>query len=416
MIEITMPKLSDTMTEGRLVSWKKSAGERVERGEVIAEVETDKANMELEAFATGILLETRAQPGDQVAVGSVIGVIGTGEEAVTPPAPPPAAKEPPPALPIGPAVTVVTPPSAGITPAASPEGRAAPAVRRHARDLGIDLALVPGSGPGGRVLMEDLERFMGVGILTAPEMATPQPAHEGDAVSTVSSAPAAVPGEERPVSRMRAAIAQTVTESWRNIPHFSVSMDVVMDAAEEIRRELTASGIDLSVNDFVVKAAALSLRKFPRVNASFAGSRQIIHDAVNIGIAVSVPDGLLVPVLKGCDLLPLRELAAESRRLVAAARSGTMAEANLTGGTFTISNLGMYGVTAFTAVILPPQSAILAVGAVREAVIPRKGLPAIASVMTLTLSADHRTLDGVSAAEFLGQVRTYLETPVVLLS
>ena len=296
------------------------------------------------------------------------------------------------------------------------EGRAAPAVRRHARDLGIDLSLVPGSGPGGRVLMEDLERFMGVSLMAAPEPVVTEDLTGGQVTSTsqVSSAP--VTGAEQPLTRMRAAIIRTVTDSWRSIPHFSVTVDVTMDAAEEVRRELKQAGTAFSVNDFVIKATALSLRKFPRVTASFSNDRIITHEAINIGIAVSLPDGLLVPVIRGCDTLLLREIAAESRRLVAAARSGSLGEAELTGGTFTISNLGMYGITAFTAVILPPQSAILAVGAFREAVVPRKGLPFIAQVMTLTLSADHRLLDGAYAAEFLGQIRTFLETPVLLLS
>jgi pyruvate dehydrogenase E2 component (dihydrolipoamide acetyltransferase) len=215
---------------------------------------------------------------------------------------------------------------------------------------------------------------------------------------------------------MRAAIARTVTESWQTIPHFSVTVDVTMDAAEEIRRELKQSGTALSVNDFVLKAAALALRKYPRANSSFSNNQFIAHEAVNIGSAVSLPDGLLVPVIRGCDTLSLREIAAESRRLVTAARDGRLSEAEMTGGTFSISNLGRYGITSFTAVILPPQAAILAVGAVREAVVPRKGMPFLAQVMTLTLSADHRLLDGAYAAEFLNQIRTLLETPVLLLA
>jgi len=423
MTEITMPKLSDTMTEGRLVTWKKSVGERVERGEVIAEVETDKANMELEAFSSGILLETRVKAGELVAVGTVIGMIGTaGEEAVTPPATPSSPAEPP-SMPVSPSISEKVVPG-GVTSEPPPmarmeehhEGRAAPAVRRHARDLGIDLSLVPGSGPGGRVLMEDLERFMGVSLMAAPEPVVTEDLTGGQVTSTSQVSPAPVTGAEQPLTRMRAAIIRTVTDSWRSIPHFSVTVDVTMDAAEEVRRELKQAGTAFSVNDFVIKAVALSLRKFPRVNASFSNDRIITHGAVNIGIAVSLPDGLLVPVIRGCDTLLLREIAAESRRLVAAVRSGSLGEAELTGGTFTISNLGMYGITAFTAVILPPQSAILAVGAVRDAVVPRKGLPFIAQVMTLTLSADHRLLDGAYAAEFLGQIRTFLETPVLLLS
>ncbi len=215
---------------------------------------------------------------------------------------------------------------------------------------------------------------------------------------------------------MRTAIARIVTDSWRNIPHFSVTLDVVMDAVEEMRSGLKLAETAFSVNDFIIKAAALALQHYPLVNASFSDAQIICHDAINIGLAVGRPDGLLVPVLRGCDTLPLRDIATESRRLVAAARGGGLVAAEQTGGTFTISNIGMYNINAFTAIILPPQSAILAVGTVREAVIPRKGTPIIACVMTLTLSADHRVLDGIYAAEFLGQIRHYLETPVLLLS
>lgn len=414
MTEITMPKLSDTMTEGVFGAWKKSVGDRVERGEVIAEVETDKAVMELEAFTSGILLETRVKAGEQVAVGTVIGMIGAaGEVAVPSPAPLPSPVELPPA-PV-PAVSGLSESVSGAAAVEHHEGRAAPAVRRHARDLGIDLALVPGSGPGGRVLMEDLERFMGVSILTTPETVMPE-AQAGAGGNQTPESSGAVSGEDQPLFRMRAAIARTATDSWRTIPHFSVSIDVAMDAAEEIRRELKQAGTVLSVNDMIIKSAALALRKFPRANGSFQGDRLMVHDAVNIGIAVSLADGLLVPVIRGCDALPLREIAGQSRRLVAAARNGTLGATDLNGGTFTISNLGMYGVTGFTAVILPPQSAILAVGAVREAVVPRKGLPLVASLMSLTLSADHRILDGAYAAEFLGQIRQFLENPVLLLT
>ena len=423
MTEITMPKLSDTMTEGRLGAWKKSIGDRVERGEIIAEVETDKAVMELEAFASGILLETRIKAGELVAVGTVIGVIGADGEVAA-------------ALPVTPLVAVESPPvpvtssvSEKIVPSvAKPEspsmslgeeqhdGRAAPAVRRHARELGIDLSLVPGRGPGGRVLMEDLERYMGVALPSGPEPVSQGEPNGGVESRASLASPAPPSGEEQPLSRMRAAIARTVTESWQTIPHFSVTVDVTMDAAEEVRRELKSSGTALSVNDFILKAAALALRKYPRVNSSFSNDRIITHDAVNIGIAVSLPDGLLVPVIRGCDTLPLQGIAAESRRLVDAARNGRLNESEMTGGTFTVSNLGMYGITSFSAVILPPQSAILAVGAVREVVVPRKGMPFLAQVMSLTLSADHRLLDGAYAAEFLNQIRTLLETPVLLLA
>ncbi len=423
MTEITMPKLSDTMTEGRLGAWKKSVGERVERGEIIAEVETDKAVMDLEAFASGFLLETRIKAGELVAVGTVIGVIGAaGEVTAAFPVAPMVAVDSPPVLVIPSVPQEVVPAisDAGSAPMSHREehhdGRAAPAIRRHARELGIDLTLVQGSGPGGRVLMEDLERYQRDVVTTEPESVSPGELVGGTENSVMSVSPAAVSGEGQALSRMRVAIARTVTESWQTIPHFSVTVDVTMDAAEEIRRELKQSGTALSVNDLILKAAALALRKYPRANSSFSNNQIITHEAVNIGSAVSLPDGLLVPVIRGCDTLSLREIGAESRRLVTAARDGRLSEAEMTGGTFSISNLGRYGITSFTAVILPSQAAILAVGAVRETVVPRKGLPYLAQVITLTLSADHRLLDGAYAAEFLKQIRTFLETPVLLLA
>jgi pyruvate dehydrogenase E2 component (dihydrolipoamide acetyltransferase) len=266
------------------------------------------------------------------------------------------------------------------------------------------------------VLLEDLERYRKGAVSAEPEPVSPGELVGGAENRVLPVSPAPVSGESQSLSPMRAAIARTVAESWQTIPHFSVTVDVTMDAAEEIRRELKQSGTALSVNDFIIKATALALRKYPRANSSFRKDQIITHEAVNIGSAVSLPDGLLVPVIRECDTLPLQEIAAESRRLVAAARNGRLSEAEMTGGTFSISNLGRYGITSFTAVIFPPQAAILAVGAVREAVVPRKGMPYLAQVMTLTISADHRLLDGAYAAEFLNQIRTLLETPVLLLA
>ena len=300
------------------------------------------------------------------------------------------------------------------------EEQAAPVVRRRAREMGIDLALVTGSGPGGRVLLEDLERFSGVSLATVP--LPEEPAPSTDAGTAEAGEPAgqvfrAVPqtSTELPLSRMRGAIVRTVELAWRTIPHFFVTMEASMDAALEVRRELKSSGTPVSVNDIVLKASALALQKFPLMNASFAGDRIIVNQEINIGVAVSLPDGLLVPVLRGCQALSLKEIAARSRPLFEKAREGKLSEAELAGGTFTISNLGMYGVTEFAAVILPPQAAILAVGGVLDAVVARNGQPAVGKVMKLTISADHRILDGAYAAGFLRELKHLLENPVKLL-
>lgn len=425
--EITMPKLSDTMTEGRFGSWRKSVGDRVERGEIIAEVETDKAVMELEAFATGILLEQRAVAGDLIAVGGVLGLIGAPGETAAPAGP---AVVSPTLVPqeIGPErIMDPEPPPSTVAGAVEhqPE-QAGPVVRRRAREMGIDLALVAGSGPGGRILLEDLERFSGVSI-GAAELS---PRDEVEKVELPAAAVAPAPeeawrstihqgvppnGERLPHSRMRTAIARTVSEAWRTIPHFYLAVEVAMDTAAEVQREWRLSGGSISVNDLVIKAAALALAKYPLANASWAGDSTELHHQINIGIAVALSDGLLVPVLHGCEGLGLKEIAARTPPLVARARNGQLSATELLGATFTISNLGMYGTTSFAAVIHPGQAAILAVGALRDGLVAKNGAPAIAKVMTLTLSADHRILDGAYAAEFLGEVKNILETPVRLL-
>jgi pyruvate dehydrogenase E2 component (dihydrolipoamide acetyltransferase) len=432
--EITMPKLSDTMTEGRLISWKKSIGEQVNRGDIIAEVETDKANMELEAFSSGVLLEIRVIPGQMVPVGTVIGVVGAAGEAAAAPPPTPAPEptaagwqpepEPEPVHPAFPGgdgpertmepveeVPVATVP----IPAAEEAGdKASPLVRRLAREKGIDLHGVQGSGPGGRVLQEDLDRLAG------------RPAEDGLAPGTASPAAApatvsepepyrSIPHEALPLSRMRRAIAQTVAESWRTIPHFYVTVEIGMDAAAEVVRELRENGTKVTFNDLVVKASAMTLLKFPQMNNAFAGDQVVLNADLNVGFAVSVPDGLLVPVIRECQRLSLREIAEHSRVLAERARGGSISQEEISGGTFSISNLGMYGVEEFAAVILPPQAGILAVGAVADRVIVRDGRVAPAKTMKATLSADHRIVDGAYAAQFLAELKRILENPVAML-
>jgi pyruvate dehydrogenase E2 component (dihydrolipoamide acetyltransferase) len=415
--EITMPKLSDTMTEGKFGAWKKAIGESVQRGDVIAEVETDKAVMDLEAFASGIMLEQRVTAGELVRVGAVLGLIGAPGEAVVPsgPSTQPDQATPLPAVASEPELAREEAVPVSSQPREPHEEQAAPLVRRRARELGVDLAQVPGSGPGGRIVLEDLARYQESSSPTAKQEAAPDEAARGELVEPASGLSPDAVAEERPLSRMRAAIARTVSESWRNIPHFYVTIDVVMDAAEEVRRELKESDAAVSVNDLVIKGAALAIGSYPLVNASFAGDRLVINKAINIGMAVSLAEGLLVPVLRGCEGLDLQEIAHHSRRLAERARDGKLSETELAGGTFSISNLGMYGVSGFAAVILPPQAAILAVGAIREIAVVRNGLPVAAKVMTLTLSADHRVLDGSYAAEFLGEMKKMLENPVKLL-
>lgn len=414
--EITMPKLSDTMTEGRLIVWKKSVGDRVERGDIIAEVETDKANMELEAFSAGVLLEIRVKAGEMAPVGTVIGIVGDEgekvaegvgaqpEQAAAETRQPPAA-EPSPAEAVGVVPErIMEPPeeTAAAAPIAEGGEKASPLVRRLAREKGIDLAQVTASGPEGRILQEDLERYR------QAQGARSEERGEGEKVSASG-------GAVQPLSRMRAAIARTVGDAWRNIPHFTVTVAIHMGEAENVYRELKGAGTMVSLNDVIIKAAATALQKFPLANASFAADGIVLHNEVNIGFAVSLDDGLLVPVIKGCGGLSLKEVAARSRELIERARGGTISEADISGGTFSVSNLGMFGVEAFSAIILPPQGAILAVGAVQDDAVVRGGQVVAARIMRATLSADHRLIDGAYAARFMAELKRLLENPVVML-
>lgn len=443
MTSITMPKLSDTMTEGVFGIWRKSVGERIEKGEVVAEVETDKATMELEAFAAGVLLEQRVQPGETVPVGAVIGLIGEPEERELPePAPPspaspmpePASRNEPPAAPavgqepqppeeakrsaefrlpepgpetdLRPETGKIIPPEekGGRPPGGTvPEhggSRSAPVVRRRAQELGIDLDRVQGSGPGGRVLLADLEHP----LPTAKEQ-EPPPRETG------SSPQEAAP--EEPLSRMRAAIARTVSESWRTIPHFSVTVEILVDRAEQLRDDLKQQGHRVSLTDLFVKGAALALQRFPRLNSSLSGQKLVLHREINIGIMAKVPNGLLVPVVRGCGSRSLLDISRTAAHLLDRARNGQLTDQEMGEGTFSISNLGMYGVTRFTAIILPPQVAILALGTMREVTGNEAG--GAGRRLEANLSADHRALDGVEAAEFIGELKRVMEHPALLL-
>jgi pyruvate dehydrogenase E2 component (dihydrolipoamide acetyltransferase) len=419
----------------------------VERGDILAEVETDKANMELESFSSGILLETRVKPGEMAVVGTVIAIVGEAGDAV--PAPekktvlPPAGAEkeqPPPAEqdrkgkesgkseefsetekpqpePVSGAMNKEALPEpekttgepVGSAPADAE--KASPMVRRLAREQGIDLTLVKGSGPDGRILQEDLEKQVKVEgeKQVKVQVKVEEKAFEPEPSITVGE------GVALPLSRMRAAIARTVSRAWQEIPHFTVTVAIDMGEAEEVRRELKESGTSLSINDLIIKAAVIALVKFPQVNNSFAGDRITVNSDINIGQAVGLEEGLVVPVIRGCQGLSLKEIAARSRELIGRAKEGKISEAELGGGTFTISNLGMFGVEEFMAVIQPPQGAILAVGAIRDVAVVKNGAIKAGRIMRVTLSADHRLIDGAYAAQFLQELQRVLQNPVSML-
>jgi pyruvate dehydrogenase E2 component (dihydrolipoamide acetyltransferase) len=421
--KITMPKLSDTMTEGSFVGWRKNVGDHVERGEVIAEVETDKAVMELEAFASGVLLKTMAKGGEIVPVGTVLGLIGEpGEMAAEGGASPgtavAAAAPSPPEPPAAQATAVPPPEPAALLPTppaghdAADHEKASPLVRRMAREMGIDLSQVRGSGPEGRILQEDLA------VPAAPATATPKP--QTEPVPAADSAPAPVgpqdtaPSAGQPVpSAMRQAIAATVTRSWQEIPYFTATVEVGMEACREVVSELKGNDGQVGYHALLIKACGVALKGFPLLMAGQSGGAA---GAVNISFAVALPEGLLMPVVRDCSRLAAAEVEREAARLADKARNGRLASEEMSGGGFSISNLGMYGVDEFDALILPGQVAILAVGAVAERPVVRNGQLAVAPTVRMTLSSDHRVVDGAYAARFLAELRRILEHPVPLLA
>lgn len=404
--EITMPKLSDTMTEGQLGAWRKGVGERIERGDIIAEVETDKATMDLEAFASGVLLEQRVQAGELVPVGAVIGLIGEAGEA----APHPARTDTsPPSEPA--AAPASTSPGQTRIVAASERSathpvEAAPVVRRRAAELGIDLAQLAGSGPGGRIMLEDLERHAQPVSGTSADAGV-QPSSGGPSAFGQSSV-------TTPFSRMRSAIARTTGDSWRTIPHFYLTREIEMERAELVIRGLKGEGVIVSLNAMILASAALALAAFRALNSGYGEGGIVNHPDVNISFAVALDDGLQMPVIRRADGKGVRELAAESSRLAERARQGGLTADEISGGSFSVSNLGMYGADTLASIIMPGQSAILGIGRVADRPLVRNGGIQAARLMTVTLSCDHRIVDGVTAAAFLGEFKRLLEHPAEL--
>lgn len=357
--EITMPKLSDTMTDGLFAGWRKKVGDQIERGEIIAEIETDKAVMELEAFASGTLLKIMISDGEVVPVGTVIGLIGEQDELDdesvaesddTSEAAPPSAPTPDTAQRIEPKAPAVMEQTSLHNE--QEHDKASPMVRRIARDKDIDLGSVPGSGPDGRITQEDLESFIAQKDLPSADMAVPAtpvvPENQHDMnVETQAN---------QPVSAMRRAIATAVTHSWQTIPHFSVTIEITMDACREVVTELKTGTHPIGYNALLIKACAATLVNFPLL--------QTADNDMHINFAVALPDGLLLPTIRNCDSLTVSEIEQEANRLIEKCKSGRLASSEMSGGCFTISNLGMFGVDEFTALIMPGQTAILAVGAV----------------------------------------------------
>jgi pyruvate dehydrogenase E2 component (dihydrolipoamide acetyltransferase) len=425
--KVILAKLSPTMEEGTIVKWSKNEGDAVKPGDVLAEIETDKANMEMEALGGGVLRKILVPAGGKAPVGALIGVIADAKDdiakvlasagpapaaAAPPPAPakpaepaPAAAPAPaPPAPQAAPPAPAPAPPSpAAEVPAAPAEGgrvKASPLARSMAAERNIPLGSIPGSGPGGRIIKRDIEAWA-----QNPQAATAAP----------TAAPAATPGRELPLSGMRKTIARRLTESKVQAPHFYVTVEIDMDAAAAVREQIQrAEETKVSFNDLIVKACAKALRKFPAVNASWGGEAIAVHGDVHVGVAVAINDGLIVPVVRDADRKSILEISREVKDLAARARDRKLKPEEFSGGTFSISNLGMFDVTEFTAIINPPESAILAVGAVKKVPVVKGDELAVGQRMRVTLSSDHRVIDGALAAQFLAELRRLLENPVSL--
>jgi pyruvate dehydrogenase E2 component (dihydrolipoamide acetyltransferase) len=424
---VQMPKLSDTMTEGVVTAWHKKVGDAVKSGDILAEIETDKATMEFESFLDGTLLHIGVAQGQAAPVDSLLAIIGKpgedisallasapaadGGKAETPKADAPepeAAAAPkeeaaaPAAEAKAPAATAAAPPKpapaprpAAPAPATNGRIKASPLAKRLADEKGIDIARVRGSGDEGRVTKRDIEEFNGLGVF--------------------------VPQEERytevPVSQMRKTIAKRLAESKFTAPHFYLTIEVDMGRAMQVREAINKAvePEKISFNDLVIKAAATALKKHPKVNSSWLGDRIRYNEHVHIGVAVAVEDGLLVPVVRFADSKPLRTIGAEVKDFARRAKDKKLQPADWEGNTFTISNLGMFGIDEFTAIINPPDACILAVGAITEKPVVRNGTIVPGHLLKLTLSCDHRAVDGATGAAFLQTLKAALEEPALML-
>lgn len=421
--EVVMPKMGYDMEEGTVVQWIKHEGDEVKKGEVIAEIETGKVNIEIEAFDSGILRRIVAGEGETVPVGNTIAwIAGPDEELPGVPAdgkmapaaearapekaPEPARAEAGPAAP-----EEEFPPIGGV--------KASPLARRVAAEQGVDITHVNGTGPGGRITRADVEAYIEALAKAPPKPEAPAPPKRVE-VPVPARLPE-VPAAREPLSQLWKTLGRRMVQSKTQAPHFYVTMSIDMGKAMELRDQINeytekAEGVKVSVNDLVVKAVSHVLKQFPRMNASFAGEELVLHQQVNMGIAVATDAGLLTVVIPNTDQKSLSQIARETRDKVTRAREGKLrAEDFEVDGTFTISNLGMYGVDEFIAIINPPEAAIMAVGAVHPTPVVRDGEVRVAQIMRATVSGDHRVVDGAEVAQFLAELKRVLENPMALL-
>ncbi len=412
---VRMPKLSDTMTDGTVAAWHKKVGDKVKSGELLAEIETDKATMEFESYVDGILLYIGVQKGETVAVDALLAVFGKEGEDVSAivaaeGAAPAAKEEAPVAAAPAPKASVAEAPKAVVSqapvaaanaPAAAPvpfnDGRmrVSPLAKKLAEDKGLPLQYIPGSGDGGRIVRRDVDAFM--------------------AGASVQSASAVESYTEENVSQMRKTIARRLAESKFTAPHFYLTMEINMGRAVEARAAMNAAtGSKVSFNDMVIKATSLALKQHPKVNSSWQGDTIRYNHHVHMGVAVAVEEGLLVPVVRFADTKTLAQINQEVKTFAEKAKSKKLQPSDWEGNTFTISNLGMFGIEEFTAIVNPPDACILAVGAIREVPVVKNGMVVPGHTMKLTLSCDHRVVDGASGSAFLQTLKAMLEEPVLM--
>jgi pyruvate dehydrogenase E2 component (dihydrolipoamide acetyltransferase) len=430
---ISMPKLGFDMQEGVLVRWVKNEGENVNKGDVLAEIETDKATVEVESSASGVVRKLLVEAGSVVPVGNPIAVVGSADEKIdeapTKAAEAPAEEkteeqkgeelktEPEPegrkqkeeAKPAAQAQPMPAPVAQAPAPLQEGPVKASPLAKKVARDNNVDLSRVRGTGPGGRVVRKDVEAALaGGGMKAEGRMPAPVP----------TAAPVSAEDQTIQLTKLRQAIARRMVESTTTVPHFYVTHEYKMDALMALRKQINdylPENEKLSVNDFIIKAVALTLREFPNLNSSFAGDKAIRHGAINVGVAVSVEGGLLTVVTRNTDQQPLRALSAEAKRMAAGAREGKVKPTDIEGSTFSVSNMGMYDVENFVAIINPPEAGIIAVGSARQVPVVENGEIKIGWRMKATISVDHRVSDGAEAARFMQKLAEFLENPVRML-
>jgi pyruvate dehydrogenase E2 component (dihydrolipoamide acetyltransferase) len=418
---VLMPRLSDTMTEGVIASWHKNVGDAVKKGDILADIETDKATMELESYKNGKLLFQGAKQGEKIQVNDLLAIIGEEGKVNVPeivaaakgggaPQPAAAASQAP-----AQQASSVGQPAAPATNGTDQDGRVkvSPLARKLASEKGIDLSQVHGSGDNGRIVKSDIDNFK-------PGVAAPQPQPQSSGSQPAAAPRPVVSGQEgytdQNVSQMRKIIAKRLSESKFSAPHFYLTMEINMDQAMQARTHMNeVSEVKISFNDMVVKASAMALRKHPAVNSSWMGDFVRQYQHIHVGVAVAIEDGLIVPVIRFADQKGLSQIAAETKELAGKARNKKLQPNEFTGNTFTISNLGMMDIEEFTAIINPPDSAIMAVGRIKEVVVKKGEGFGVTNVMKVTLSCDHRSVDGAVGASFLQTFKKYLENPVTML-